>query len=203
MANWFPYVPPKTRAHENRCPLRATRLFFGDRQRAEFFLLAKPPAATRASARAGAGSAACAGHAERSRHRLRPARGSFRAFRRSRGRASRSVRPASTPAFPSAPPASVNFLHRIAIPRVGGSSVSRGIRRNEARDERELTSEAASRVPVVSDRVSRVAPAPRRPNAPPASSACAFAERLRGDIEAPRRGRRDSRAPKWPADRRR
>ena len=27
MANWFPYVPPKTRAHENRCPLRATRPF--------------------------------------------------------------------------------------------------------------------------------------------------------------------------------
>ena len=64
-------------------------------------------------------------------------------------------------------PASVNFLHRIAIPRLGGSSVSRGTRRNEARDERELTSEVASRVPAVSDRVSRVAPAPRRPNAPP------------------------------------
>ena len=27
MANWFPYVPPKTQAHENRCPLRATRPF--------------------------------------------------------------------------------------------------------------------------------------------------------------------------------
>ena len=136
------------------------------------------PATNRASARAGAGSAACAGHAERGGHRPRPTRGSFRDFRRSSKRASRSVRPASTPAFPSAPREASISSRRIAIARLGGSSASRGIERNEARGERELTLAAVPRVPDVAHRVFRVAQARRRPNAPPASSASAFAERL-------------------------
>ena len=67
---------------------------------------------------------------------------------------------------------------RIAIARLGGSSASRGIERNEARGERELTLAAVPRVPDVAHRVFRVAQARRRPNAPPASSASSFAERL-------------------------
>ena len=156
------------------------------------------PAATRASARAGAGFAACAGHAERGGHRPRPTRGSFRGFRRSIKRASRSVRPASTPAFPSARVKRQFWPVAIAIARLGGSSASRGIERNKARGERELTLAAVfPRRPDVAHRVLViVAQARRRPERATRVVGVFFrgAPLSPRDFGAPRRARPGARA---------
>ena len=103
-SHWLPYVSPSTRGPRKMVPTSALTSPFAcpGETRCRLISPREAPAATRASARAGAGFAACAGHAERGGHRPRPTRGSFRGFRRSIKRASRSVRPASTPAFPSA-----------------------------------------------------------------------------------------------------
>lgn len=175
--DWRPYVDSGPRKMVPTSALTSPFACAGE-TRCRLIPPREAPAATRASARAGAGFAACAGHAERGGHRPRPTRGSFRGFCRSSKRASRSVRPASTPAFPSAPREASISSRRIAIARLGGSSASRGIERNEARGERELTLAAVPRVPDVAHRVFRVAQARRRPNALPASSASSFAERL-------------------------
>jgi len=122
---------------------------------------------------------------------------------RTDARRARSVPRDAGKSFGTASKASISS-RRIAIPRLGRSSASRGIEWNEARGERELAFAAVCRVPGVSDRVFPVAQARRRPDAPPASSvflprrASLFVARRRGAEGATRR-LRERLAP--PADR--